>query len=71
MKVTIDIDSKTLSVSHNGKDQSHDLFSKEAFEHIARLWVDVGWVRKYPYSFSWLGRPIIQLPDDMISSRMT
>jgi cephalosporin hydroxylase len=26
----------------------------------------VGWELKYSYTFSWLGRPIIQLPEDMI-----
>ena len=26
----------------------------------------VGWDQKYTYTFSWLGRPIIQLPEDMI-----
>ena len=25
-----------------------------------------GWDTKYVYSFSWLGRPVIQLPDDLI-----
>src|SRR6185503_2597265 len=25
-----------------------------------------GWDNKYVYSFSWLGRPIIQLPEDMV-----
>jgi len=28
--------------------------------------VNVGWDQKYPYTFSWLGRPIIQLPEDII-----
>jgi cephalosporin hydroxylase len=48
----------------DGKDV--DIFSKEAFDQVADLWVRLGWVRKYSYGFSWLGRPIIQLPDDMI-----
>lgn len=66
MKITIDTDSKQLTASEGDASQVYDLFSKEAFERITRLWVDIGWVRKYSYGFSWLGRPIIQLPDDMV-----
>jgi len=42
------------------------LYSKEAFELISQLWLKLGWNQKYPYIFSWFGRPIIQLPEDMI-----
>lgn len=62
MKITIDTDAATLAVDG----AEHDLFSREAFDIIADLWVKTGWVRKYSYGFSWLGRPIIQLPDDML-----
>jgi len=48
----------------NGK--KINLYSPEGFEVIADLWLKVGWDQKYIYSFSWLGRPIIQSPDDMI-----
>ena len=40
--------------------------SKKAFELISNLWLRSGWDTKYVYSFAWLGRPIIQLPDDLI-----
>jgi cephalosporin hydroxylase len=30
------------------------------------LWLKVGWNQKYVYTFSWMGRPIIQLPEDLI-----
>jgi cephalosporin hydroxylase len=33
---------------------------------LSRQWLKVGWVLKYSYTFSWLGRPIIQLPEDMV-----
>ncbi|MCU1245618.1 MAG: Cephalosporin hydroxylase, partial [Acidobacteria bacterium] len=35
-------------------------------DRLAELWVQLGWVRKYSYGFTCLGRPIIQLPDDMV-----
>jgi cephalosporin hydroxylase len=40
--------------------------SQEAFRAISRAWIRSGWDAKYVYSFSWMGRPIIQLPEDMI-----
>ena len=43
-----------------------NLYSPEGFKVIADLWLKVGWDQKYIYSFSWLGRPIIQSPDDML-----
>ncbi|MBX9926323.1 MAG: cephalosporin hydroxylase family protein, partial [Hyphomicrobiaceae bacterium] len=42
------------------------LYSPEGFAVIADLYVTVGWNEKYSYGFTWLGRPIIQLPDDMV-----
>jgi len=66
MKITIDTDSGQLESTEAGVTQTHDLFSKEAFDRIADIWTRIGWVRKYSYGFSWLGRPIIQLPDDML-----
>lgn len=40
--------------------------SNEAFREVTKAWLRVGWDTKYVYGFTWLGRPIIQLPDDMI-----
>ena len=33
---------------------------------LSKAWLRAGWDTKYVYGFSWLGRPIIQLPEDMI-----
>lgn len=66
MKIIIDTDEKTLKFADDARTSTHNLFSKEAFEEVAHLWVSLGWVQKYSYGFSWMGRPIIQLPDDMI-----
>lgn len=43
--------------------------SVDAFNIISDLWLRSGWDAKYVYSFAWLGRPIIQLPEDMIRSQ--
>lgn len=62
MKYSIDTEQRKLSI--DGRDV--DLYSDEAFREMSRLWLKVGWNQKYTYTFSWLGVPMIQLPDDMI-----
>lgn len=42
------------------------LYSKEGFKIISDLWIKIGWDQKYLYGFTWMGRPIIQLPDDIV-----
>jgi cephalosporin hydroxylase len=66
MKIIIDTDSAELIVKNGCKKRSIRLFSKESFEIISRWWLKVGWNQKYPYTFCWMGRPVIQLPEDMI-----
>jgi cephalosporin hydroxylase len=61
------IDGNKVIVSHSGDDREEfDIGSPEAFRVLSRLWLRSGWDNKYVYSFTWLGRPIIQLPEDMI-----
>jgi cephalosporin hydroxylase len=69
MKLVINTDSKTLTEEINGEISEFPLYSKEAFEIISRQWLKVGWNQKYPYTFTWMGRPIIQLPEDMIRTQ--
>lgn len=66
MKLTIDTDARTLVIEEGGRARKLELYSREAFEQICRQWVRVGWSQKYQYTFSWLGRPVIQLPEDLI-----
>ncbi|MCX6984404.1 MAG: CmcI family methyltransferase [Lentisphaerae bacterium] len=66
MKLIIDTQDKTLSIEKNERSETLDLYSKEAFEIISAQWLKVGWNQKHTYTFSWLGRPIIQLPEDMV-----
>ena len=66
MKLLIDTEAMVLSMDDAGKKKSVPLYSKEAFELISHQWLKVGWDQKYPYTFSWMGRPIIQLPEDII-----
>ncbi len=68
MKLTIDTDAGTLT-EVDGSTRTLNLYSREAFEILSREWVKVGWDQKYVYTFSWMGRPIIQLPEDMIRTQ--
>tara|TARA_R110002072_G_scaffold137777_1_gene280635 strand:- start:342 stop:1106 length:765 start_codon:yes stop_codon:yes gene_type:complete len=69
MKLTIDTDARTLVCLEGERERQMPLYCREAFELISRQWVKVGWNEKYPYSFTWMGRPIIQLPEDMIRTQ--
>ncbi|SLN63184.1 CmcI family methyltransferase [Oceanibacterium hippocampi] len=40
--------------------------SAEGWEVASKAWLRVGWDVKHIYTFTWMGRPIIQLPEDMI-----
>jgi cephalosporin hydroxylase len=66
MKILIDTSTKTLVREDNDKSIVVDLYSKEAFEIISQQWLKVGWNQKYSYTFTWMGRPIVQLPEDLI-----
>jgi cephalosporin hydroxylase len=50
----------------DGTERTHALDTPEAFEAVSAAWLRCGWDVKYVYSFSWMGRPMIQLPEDMI-----
>jgi cephalosporin hydroxylase len=49
-----------------GRAQVHAMDTPEAFEAVSAAWLRCGWDVKYVYGFTWMGRPIIQLPEDMI-----
>lgn len=63
MKITIDTTAQTLTVDGGS---GMPLYSREAFELLSHEWLRVGWNQKYTYTFSWLGRPVIQLPEDLM-----
>jgi len=66
MKIIMDITEKKLIVQDGAKTNSCDLYSKKAFELVSDQWLKMGWNEKYLYTFTWLGRPVIQLPDDLL-----
>ena len=66
MKLVIDTTAQTLVQDAGTEQHTIPLHSKAAFELLSHLWVQVGWSQKYSYTFSWMGRPIIQLPEDLV-----
>lgn len=66
MKIQIDTDKKELSVTDGSKSRVLDLYGKEAFELISDVWLKTSWNQKYSYTFTWMGRPIIQHPEDLV-----
>ncbi len=62
----IDLEKGLVVIQSGDAERTIPIGSPEAFELISEAWVRSGWDGKYVYSFSWMGRPIIQLPDDVI-----
>lgn len=70
MQITIDTVLKTVTTnSTDAGEREMPLYSKESFDLISQQWLQVGWDQKYVYTFSWMGRPIIQLPEDIIRTQ--
>jgi cephalosporin hydroxylase len=63
MKLNIDTDKKLLTLDDG---RALDLYGKEAFELISDVWLKTSWNQKYSYTFTWMGRPIIQHPEDLV-----
>ena len=63
---TIDEELNVVIVRDGDDEVRYSLSSAEGFEAASRAGVRAGWDAKYVYSFAWMGRPIIQLPEDMV-----
>jgi cephalosporin hydroxylase len=64
--ILIDLENGKVQVRDGERETVHAIGTPEAFEAISRGWLRSGWDNKHVYTFTWLGRPIIQLPEDMI-----
>jgi len=43
-----------------------NIYTKEGFRALANLWTRAGWQQRISYEVTWLGIPIIQLPEDIL-----
>jgi cephalosporin hydroxylase len=62
----IDEGTGEVTVREDGRETRFPLQSAAAFAAVSRVWLRAGWDVKYVYSFTWLGCPVIQLPDDLL-----
>ena len=66
MKITIDTGDSTLTSGTGPNAATYCLYSKESFELLSHQWLRVGWSLQYYLTFSWMGQPIVQLPEDLL-----
>jgi cephalosporin hydroxylase len=66
LRITIDTDCGTVGIRDCTDEHTMQLYSKQAFELLSQLWLKLSWEQKYSYTFTWLGRPIIQHPEDVL-----
>ncbi|MBM3837029.1 MAG: hydroxylase [Verrucomicrobia bacterium] len=66
MKMIIDTEQRTIERQTDAGRETAALYSPQGFEWLSELWLKVGWDQKYSYTFTWLGRPLIQLPEDVL-----
>jgi cephalosporin hydroxylase len=64
--ITIDEEAGTVTFDDQGEERTLPLASAEGFARVSRAWLRAGWDAKHVYGFTWMGRPIIQLPDDLV-----
>lgn len=62
MKYLIDTETGLLSFGEEQK----SLYAPESFEELSKLWIQLGWNLRYHYTFTWMGQPILQLPEDLM-----
>lgn len=62
---------KKLNIIEQYQQQSmqyqKEIRRNDPFHEITREWVDRSLKLRYPYNFTWMGRPIIQYPQDIIA----
>jgi len=64
--IRIDLENGWVAEDGDAGEVRHALGSAEGFALVSKAWLRAGWDAKYVYSFSWMGRPVIQLPEDML-----
>jgi cephalosporin hydroxylase len=64
--ITIDTEAGIVTVTDGEQQRILPFGDPEAFDIVSKAWLRIGWDVKHVYSFTWLGRPIIQLPEDLV-----
>jgi hypothetical protein len=68
---TLEVDFQTGTVRRksSGGVEEAPLGSARGFDLVSEAWLRAGWDAKYVYTFTWFGRPVIQLPEDLLRTQ--
>lgn len=55
-----------FTVRTSAGERELNAYTPEGFRALADLWTRAGWQQKLSYEVTWLGIPIIQLPEDIV-----
>lgn len=64
--IRIDEQRGLITLERDGEEKTCGWDTPEGFAIVSDLWLRAGWAVKHVYTFSWLGMPIIQLPEDLV-----
>jgi cephalosporin hydroxylase len=68
-QLQVDLAAGTVTIVDDRGSVQHPLDTPEAFDALTRAWIRSGWELKHSYTFTWLGRPVIQLPEDLFRAQ--
>jgi cephalosporin hydroxylase len=58
--------SRQFTVRTPSGEHDLDAYTPEGFAALSELWTRSGWQQKFSYDVTWLGIPIIQMPEDIL-----
>ncbi len=64
--ITIDEKKGLVIVERDGETATYAMDTPEAFDAVSDAWLRAGWWVKHIYTFTWMGRPVVQLPEDLL-----
>ena len=56
----------TFRARVDGQEREIDAYSEEGFRILSNLWTRSGWQSRFSYELTWLGIPVIQMPEDVL-----
>lgn len=68
-KFTIDLEQGRVTAESAAGSVTHAIDTPEAYRLISHAWLRSGWQNNHVYSYTWLGRPVIQLPEDLVRTQ--
>lgn len=57
----------TITLDNNGEKSTVDVYSREGLDLLGNLWIKSAAQHRLMYEPTWLGRPVIQFPTDIVA----